>query len=102
MKLVLEFSDEPEMKHWPCPFAGVGPRVRGWVKDEVTGAMVLLPPIQTVKLPYALRAAWEEGIYRIIFEGGNFTANESDVEVIRPVVIDGETGTRARYLEAGA
>jgi hypothetical protein len=96
--LILEFGDA-EIKHWPCVFAGVGPKVRAWLKDSGTGATLELPGVQKIDQPYALRASWMVGHYRVVFEGGEFTASEDDVEVRRPVVIDGERAAKALQLE---
>jgi hypothetical protein len=68
-KLVIEIG-ENELKHWPAPFSGVAPKIAAWLKDSVTGAMVPLPPVQKLEAPYALRAAWMQGHYRIVFDPG--------------------------------
>ncbi len=64
MKLEIEFGED-ELKHWPYVFAGVGPKIRAWFKDEKAGALVELPPVQKVQLSYALRPSWSLGHYRI-------------------------------------
>lgn len=98
MKLLIEIGD-PEVKHWPAPFHGIGPKLRAWFQDERTGAKIELPRVQKLEMPYGLRPSWCVGYYRIVFEGGEFTASEDDTEIVGPVTLEGKkSAAPARLL----
>lgn len=97
MRLLIEIG-EPEIKHWPCPFAEIAPKVRAWFQDETTRAKIELPHVQKLELPYALGPSWAPGIYCVVFDGGEYMAMEEDVEFVGPVVIEGRMVTRRPAL----
>ena len=87
-----------ELKHWPCPFAGVAPKLRCWVLDDDTGARLELPNVQSIQEPYALGPVWAPGYYRVAFGGdvgGVITVPAERFRWVEPVVLDGEYGVAA-------